>query len=471
MKTKLTPLQEVGIWPRSQAARIAAERTPYALMRAKRVKTDRDIGRAAAHILRTSKSPNVDPDGVIEVVTGPRTVRELRRAIEDHVEALEPTSGGDPTRLIHFVCALPNRAWAEQAACERPEELAALKARMQSYVKRQFGPEQVMLLVWHYDEETPHLHALVMPLERRLETRGRKAADGSKAVQRERWFFNATAWFGTRAIAITEMSKRQDEYFEWVEGFGLVRGERGSKARHLGGTARIALVRAAAEQNEADAARNAADAAANRVERTRLDARARDLDAREAAWTRDSAVERQATIDAAQRKAEAIEQAAAADAAKKLAELEARIAEETGRRLNAEFDRLLALAEKARETTEAERAARDARVQAALAVAVVETERVVAAAMPEGHRYSAQAQAALAQLKAAAGIVAAPEPESYVDQLMRLRTEGRIPAFASAKLPIHEKSPHERYAELAKAAKRRQENEWTRVRSTGPESY
>ncbi|PRY00211.1 plasmid recombination enzyme, partial [Pontibacter ummariensis] len=89
-----------------------------------------------------------------------------------------------------------------------PEKMKGwLKANYQ-FVAQEFGKENVVRLVLHLDEKTPHLHAVVVPLREGKLTA--KTILGNKK----------------------DMSQRQDRYAQAMAPFGLSRGVRGSKAIH-----------------------------------------------------------------------------------------------------------------------------------------------------------------------------------------------------------------------------------------------
>ena len=80
------------------------------------------------------------------------------------------------------------------------------------WLKDYFGEENIVSAVLHMDETTPHIHAMVTPIDR---TSGEPR-------------FNAKKWLGGRAL----MSQMQDSYGKAMQEFGLHRGEKNSKAKH-----------------------------------------------------------------------------------------------------------------------------------------------------------------------------------------------------------------------------------------------
>lgn len=89
-----------------------------------------------------------------------------------------------------------------------PEKMKQWLKANHRFVAQEFGKENVVRLVLHLDEKTPHLHAVVVPLREGKLTA--KTILGNKK----------------------DMSQRQDRYAQAMAPFGLSRGVRGSKAIH-----------------------------------------------------------------------------------------------------------------------------------------------------------------------------------------------------------------------------------------------
>lgn len=98
-----------------------------------------------------------------------------------------------------------------------PESMKAIKAYFSGcnkFLKERFGPENVLQLDAHFDEKTPHLHALLVPIMTN--------AKGEKV-------YSSSSFLGGRA----GLKKLQDDFAKEIGAkFGLERGVEGSKARH-----------------------------------------------------------------------------------------------------------------------------------------------------------------------------------------------------------------------------------------------
>ena len=80
------------------------------------------------------------------------------------------------------------------------------------WLKEYFGEDNVISAILHQDESTPHIHAMVTPIDR----------DSGEPK------FNAKKWLGGRAL----MSQMQTSYGQAMEQFGLRRGEENTRATH-----------------------------------------------------------------------------------------------------------------------------------------------------------------------------------------------------------------------------------------------
>lgn len=117
------------------------------------------------------------------------------------------------------------------------------------WAQREHGKENIVSAVLHMDEETPHLHVSLVPVVRgeskkqattkkRLAKDKEKAAtEGTEAPKKKRRYKKKADASTLRLCADDIMTKsglkrRQTEYAEAMEQFGLRRGEEGSPARH-----------------------------------------------------------------------------------------------------------------------------------------------------------------------------------------------------------------------------------------------
>ena len=99
------------------------------------------------------------------------------------------------------------------------------------WAQDKFGKENVVGAVLHMDETTPHLHLVIVPI---VTFERERAAREAKVKKRYRTKPKGTARLCANDVATPEnLSLCQDEYALAVKKYGLERGERGSKARHV----------------------------------------------------------------------------------------------------------------------------------------------------------------------------------------------------------------------------------------------
>lgn len=103
-----------------------------------------------------------------------------------------------------------------------------LKAQ-HSYVAKRFGQNNIVSMVLHLDEETPHVHALVIPEIQRIERRGNKKTTKPQEPRPPKPALAASQWIGSRAL----LSELQTDYAAAMAPFGLMRGKERSSARHV----------------------------------------------------------------------------------------------------------------------------------------------------------------------------------------------------------------------------------------------
>lgn len=175
----------------------------FAILRLAKLKGMGHVRSAGAHNLRTRETPNADPNGPPPAVLhGPAdlgdAVAERLRAAgvkkprKDAVLCSEMVLTGSPERMNAM-----NRA-----------ELNAWAADNVAWLREKHGANLAQVVL-HLDEQTPHLHAAIVPINR----------DGKLAAKR----------YWGEAAGLTAL---QTEYAERMAPHGLVRGIEGSKARH-----------------------------------------------------------------------------------------------------------------------------------------------------------------------------------------------------------------------------------------------
>jgi len=179
----------------------------YAIMRTKKHSTMGDIGAMGKHNERERRTPNADPDRLADNVRLIGTGDWVADAQARLDEATNARFRPDAVRGIEvFMGTSPE--FFQSGDRERE---AAWVERSMAWLRETFGGERnIVGAVLHRDETTPHIQALVVPLN----DRDRLSAWSYLGGSRDR------------------LSDLQDRYHAAVEGLGLERGVKGSVAEH-----------------------------------------------------------------------------------------------------------------------------------------------------------------------------------------------------------------------------------------------
>ena len=190
--------------------------TAYAVLRVDRrkAKAMAAIAASSAHTMREKPTPNADPEDLAPVVmhmadgkTPYQAARHLLAGAErrnrDAVLCREIVLSASPS---HF---LPGRE--NMGGMFEPDRVKAWAAASLAWAKRQWA-DQLASAVLHLDEQTPHMHLLVVPRV--------KSAAGI-------WKLNGKALFDRERLR-----ELQTSYGEAMAPLGIRRGEPGSQAEH-----------------------------------------------------------------------------------------------------------------------------------------------------------------------------------------------------------------------------------------------
>ena len=189
---------------------------PYAVLRVDRrkAKAMAAIAASSSHTMREKPTPNADPDAAAPVVmhladgkTPYQAVRHLldgaERRNRDTVLCREIVLSASPS---YFRPGREHIGGAYDSHRVKAWATASL-----AWVKRQW-PDQLASAVLHLDEQTPHIHLLIVP-------RVRSAAGV--------WKLNSKALFDRERLR-----ELQTGYGEAMAPLGIRRGEPGSQATH-----------------------------------------------------------------------------------------------------------------------------------------------------------------------------------------------------------------------------------------------
>ena len=172
----------------------------YAILRTAKLKTVGNIIGSLSHNYRTRETPNADPSREADNLHQIKTQKEAAEAIRKRI----PTKHRKDAVLCieYMITASPD------FFCDENDKAIYFEVAHQ-WLKAKHGAENVVTVSIHEDETTPHMVAYVVPLD-------------------EHGKLNAKKFLGGRE----KLSEMQTDFANHVQGLGLERGIKGSKAKH-----------------------------------------------------------------------------------------------------------------------------------------------------------------------------------------------------------------------------------------------
>lgn len=212
----------------------------FAILRAAKLKTTVKIRSTSGHNLRRIEVENADPKraaenlfarfdggGRVAWVRSADGLPNLDELVEQRVASIEARGGkvrSNAVRAIELVLT------ASPEAFKQPDfDLAKWRNASLKWCGREFGNQNVVQAALHLDEQTPHLHVVVIPEAMMRETRGRRPKSAAKAAASpEKPTLAAHKWLDGPAA----LSAMQDRYAGAMAPFGLVRGVKHTRTKH-----------------------------------------------------------------------------------------------------------------------------------------------------------------------------------------------------------------------------------------------
>jgi hypothetical protein len=205
--------------------------TAYCACTTEKTKTRVQMSGKFAHTMRLHDVKNADPEKrcLNEILVGDNTIQdvfnvsmqEARRKGKNHEYKTYEDYAEETKWMVEHATGHKVRKDAvlevevvltySSSAIDKVPLDEWKKANVQ-WLKDYFGEDNIVSAVLHMDETTPHIHAMVTPIDR----------DSGEPK------FNAKKWLGGRAL----MSQMQTNYAKAMEQFGLKRGEENSRASH-----------------------------------------------------------------------------------------------------------------------------------------------------------------------------------------------------------------------------------------------
>ena len=186
----------------------------------------------SAHIERTIQPKNADPTRTHlnrELIQFPDGVRNRTAAIQHRLDTagLRRKIGKNQVQTIRVVLT------GTHADMEQIEQTGRLDEWCKDnidWLRKTYGVENVVSAVLHMDEETPHIHATIVPI---VQTERKKQKKEQTAKKRYRTKAPAPRLCADEVMSRANLIRYQDTYAEQMAAYGLQRGIKGSEAQHI----------------------------------------------------------------------------------------------------------------------------------------------------------------------------------------------------------------------------------------------
>ncbi len=186
----------------------------------------------SAHIERTIQPKNADPTRTHlnrELIQFPDGVRNRTAAIQHRLNTagLKRKIGKNQVQAIRIVLT------GTHADMEQIEQTGRLDEWCQDnldWLRKTYGADNVVSAVLHMDEETPHIHATIVPI---VQTERKKQKKEQTAKKRYRTKAPSPRLCADEVMSRANLIRYQDTYAEQMAAYGLQRGIKGSEAQHI----------------------------------------------------------------------------------------------------------------------------------------------------------------------------------------------------------------------------------------------
>ena len=186
----------------------------------------------SAHIERTIQPKNADPTRTHlnrELIQFPDGVRNRTAAIQHRLDTagLKRKIGKNQVQAIRIVLT------GTHADMEQIEQTGRLDEWCQDnidWLRKTYGADNVVSAVLHMDEETPHIHATIVPI---VQTERKKQKKEQTAKKRYRAKAPAPRLCADEVMSRANLIRYQDTYADQMAAYGLQRGIKGSEAQHI----------------------------------------------------------------------------------------------------------------------------------------------------------------------------------------------------------------------------------------------
>ena len=186
----------------------------------------------SAHIERTIQPKNADPKRTHlnrELIQFPEGVRNRTEAIQHRLNTAGLTRkiGKNQVQAIRIVLTGTH---ADMEQIEKNGRLDKWCQNNVDWLRKTFGADNVVSAVLHMDEETPHIHATIVPI---VQTERKKQKKEQTVKKRYRTKAPAPRLCADEVMSRANLIRYQDTYAEQMAAYGLQRGIKGSEAQHI----------------------------------------------------------------------------------------------------------------------------------------------------------------------------------------------------------------------------------------------
>jgi|UniRef100_UPI004025CB53 plasmid recombination enzyme len=186
----------------------------------------------SAHIERTIQPKNANPKRTHlnrELIQFPDGVHNRTAAIQHRLNTAGLTRkiGKNQVQAIRIVLT------GTHADMEQIEQTGRLDEWCQDnidWLRKTYGADNVVSAGLHMDEETPHIHATIVPI---VQTERKKQKKEQTVKKRYRMKAPAPRLCADEVMSRPNLIRYQDTYAEQMAAYGLQRGIKGSEAQHL----------------------------------------------------------------------------------------------------------------------------------------------------------------------------------------------------------------------------------------------
>ena len=187
----------------------------------------------SAHIERTIKPKNADESRTHlnrELIKFPDGVENRTQAIQHRLDTAGLTRkiGNNQVRAIRVLLTGTHEDMERITSEGRLGEWCEDNLR---YLADTFGKENIVSAVLHMDEQTPHIHATLVPIVREERKRKKKEQQVKKRYRKKPT--DAVRLCADDVMTRAKLKSYQDTYAQAMSGYGLQRGIDGSEAKHI----------------------------------------------------------------------------------------------------------------------------------------------------------------------------------------------------------------------------------------------